>query len=224
MGDYSGTGQKAGMNPSPQKATSASSMSDEDVTKLQQQIQLLQQQNEAERQKQELARTSQPELKYNPIVETTGPDGKKTIGLREELQLRSPEEFITKEQERFGLQKASDLDQLRQEQAQKEAQQRVLMQTRGGMRGGVSPLARYSMRDALAARQGLLGSQAKQEAEFGSQAEQLRSKAREQQVGLLGGAIKDVEKFNLDRWMKQKEVEAAKETAAATRAAGSGGK
>ena len=193
---------------------------EQELELLRQQLQIMQQQNEAERQKQELARTSMPELTYNPIVETTGPDGKKTIGLREELQLRSPEEFITAERSRFGQQKAADLDQLRQEQAQQEAQQRSAMTTRFGLRGGPSPLARYSMREALGSRQRLLGSQAAQEAEFGSKAEQLRSEARAKQVGLLGGAIKDVEKFNLDRWMKQKEVEAAKVQAQATREAG----
>lgn len=193
---------------------------EQELELLRQQLQIMQQQNEAERQKQELARTSMPELTYNPIEETVGPDGKKTIGLREELQLRSPEEFITAERSRFGQQKATDLDQLRQEQAQQEAQQRAAMATRFGVRGGPSPLARYSMREALGAKQRLLGSQAAQEAEFGSKAEQLRSEARAKQVGLLGGAIKDVEKFNLDRWMKQKEVEAAKVQAQATREAG----
>jgi hypothetical protein len=43
-------------------------------------------------------------------------------------------------------------------------------------------------------------------------------------VGLLGGAMKDVETFNLEKYKQQKAVEAAKNQADATRQAGSSGK
>jgi len=213
-------GQQPQANPQAPKM-----MTPEEIKQMQQQMALQQQQLEQERQKQELAKTAQPELTYNPIVETTGPDGKKTIGLREELQLRSPEEFIAKEQERLGMEQAQAQDALNRQMMQQQAQSRAEAMRRGGVRGGTGAMDRYSMREALLARQGLAGQGMRQKAELASQAEQLRSEARAKQVGLLGGAIKDVEKFNLDRWMKQKEVEAAKAQAQATRdAGGSGGK
>lgn len=198
-------------------------MTQEEILQMQQQIALQQQQLEQERQKQALARTAMPELTYNPIVETEGPDGKKTIGLREELQLRSPEEFITKEQERLGLQQAQSQDALNRQMMQQQAMQRAEALRRGGVRGGTGAFDRYSMREALLARQGLAGQGMKQRAEFASQAEQLRSQAQKEKVGLLGGAIKDVEQFNLERWKKMKDVEASKAQADATRAAGGGG-
>jgi hypothetical protein len=199
-------------------------MSQDEIAALQQQIALLQQQNAAQAQQQQLARTELPELTYNPIEETVGPDGKKTIALRKELQLTGPEAFIERERQRLEMEKAGGLDQLRQEQAQKEAQQRAMMMTRGGLKGGASPLARYSMRDALAARQGLLGQQAKMGAEFESAAEKMRKATEERNINELGRAITGVETFNLERWKKMKDVEASKTQAEATRAAGQGGK
>lgn len=172
----------------------------------------------------QLQKQNMPELTYNPIVETVGPDGKKTIGLREELQLRSPEEFIGKEQERLGLEQAQAQDALNRQMMQQQAQQRASAMSRGGVRGGTGAMDRYSMREAMLARQGLAGQGMKQKAEFASKAEDLRSQAQKEKVGLLGGAIKDVEAFNLDRWKKLKDVEASKYQAQATREAGRGGK
>lgn len=221
MGDniYIPVDQQQPQGAAPKQMTPA------EIQQMQMQLQLQQQQLEQERQKQELAKSAQPELTYNPIVETTGPDGKKTIGLREELQLRSPEEFITAEKGRIGLAQTQAQDMLNRQMMQQQAQQRAAAMSRGGVRGGTGALDRFSMREAMLGKQGLAGQGMKQQAEFASKAEDLRSQAREKQVGLLGGAIKDVEKFNLDRWMKQKEVEAAKVQAQATRdAGGSGGK
>jgi len=219
MGD-----NKSGNFANQNQPASPKPMDPKDIASLQQQIALQQQQLEQERQKQELAKTAMPELTYNPIVETTGPDGKKTIGLREELQLRGPEEFIKAEEARQGLSEAQALDQMNRQMMQQQAQQRATAASRGGLRGGTGAMDRYSMREALLAKQGITGQSMKQRAELASQAEQLRTQAREKQVGLLGGAIKDVEKFNLDRWMKQKEVEAAKAQAQATRDAAPSGK
>jgi hypothetical protein len=176
------------------------------------------------RAEQRAQQSNMPELTYNPIEETVGPDGKKTIALRKELQLTGPEAFIERERQRFEMEKAGGLDQLRQEQAQREAQQRAMMMTRGGLKGGASPLARYSMRDALAARQGLLGQQAKMGAEFESAAEKMRKATEERNINELGRAIEGVEKFNLERWKKMKDVEASATQAQATREAGQGGK
>ncbi|NBV51621.1 hypothetical protein EBR78_10455 [bacterium] len=219
MGDY-GSGGGGGV---PQGATPASQADSQDVINLKKQLELLQQQNEAERRKQELAKSAMPELTYNPIEETVGPDGKKTIGLRKEFQLGGPEDYIAKERERLGLEKAMGLDQLRQEQAQKEAQQRAMMATRGGLRGGASALTKYSMRDALAARQGLLGSQARQASEFESNAEKMRKATEEKNLENLLKGVSGVEQFNLERWKKMKDVEASKNQAEATRAAGGSG-
>jgi hypothetical protein len=194
-----------------------------EMVQLRQQLELLKQQNEAERKKQELAKSAMPELTYNPIEETVGPDGKKTIGIRKEFQLGGPEEFITKERERLGLEKAAGLDQLRQEQAMREAQQRASMSTRFGMKGGPSALSRYSMRDAMLARQGLLGQQAKMGAEFESNAEKMRKATEEKNLDTLMKSVMGVEQFNLDKWKKMKDVEASKVQAEATRASGGGG-
>lgn len=188
---------------------------------LRQQLQLMQQQNAAEAQRQELEKTKLPQLTYNPVGKDlrTG-----RISLRPELQLTGPEQYIARERERLEMEKAGGLDQLRQEQAQKEAQQRAMMMTRGGLKGGASPLARYSMRDALAARQGLLGQQAKVGAEFESGAEKMRKATEERNINELARAIQGVETFNLERWKKMKDVEASGKQADATRAAGQGGK
>jgi hypothetical protein len=219
MGDNKSGGQ---LKPfGQQEPTAPKQMTPEEIKALQDQIALQQKQLDLRQKTFEQG----PELTYNPIVETTGPDGKKTIGLREELQLRGPEEFIKAEEARQGLSEAQALDQMNRQMMQQQAQQRATAASRGGLRGGTGAMDRYSMREALLAKQGITGQSMKQRAELASQAEQLRTQAREKQVGLLGGAIKDVEKFNLDRWMKQKEVEAAKAQAQATReAGGSGGK
>lgn len=211
-------GQQQPQGDAPKQMTPA------EIQQMQMQLQLQQQQLEQERQKQELAKSAQPELTYNPIVETTGPDGKKTIGLREELQLRSPEEFITAEKGRIGLAQTQAQDMLNRQMMQQQAQQRAAAMSRGGVRGGTGALDRFSMREAMLGKQGLAGQGMKQQAEFASKAEQLRNEARAKQVGLLGGAVKDVEQFNLERWKKMKDVEASKAQAEATRAAGGGGK
>jgi hypothetical protein len=162
-------------------------------------------------------------LQYNPIEEIVGPDGKKTIAIRKEFQMGGPEEFITRERERFGLEKAAGLDQLRQEQAMREAQQRASMATRFGMKGGPSPLSRYSMKDALMARQGLLGQQAKMGAEFESNAEKMRNAVKEANLKTLMESVRGVNEFELEKWKKQKEVEASKNSAEAARISGGGG-
>lgn len=217
MGDNGSGNKGASANPRPGQAPTP--LTPEQIQALQQQVQLQQQQLDLQKQ----IGAGMPELTYNPIVETTGPDGKKTIGLREELQLRSPEEFITKEQERMGLEQAQTADQMNRQMMQQQALQRAEAMRRGGIRGGTGAMDRYSMREAMLAKQGLAGQGMKQRAEFASKAEQLRNEARAKQVGLLGGAIKDVEQFNLDRWKKLKDVEASKAQAEATRAAGGGG-
>lgn len=165
-----------------------------------------------------------PQLKYSPIEETVGPDGKKTVSLRKELQMAGPEAFVQSERERLRQQQLlgkSDLDkQLAQQQAQ---QQGRLAQF--GMKGGNRALmGRFSMRDALMAQQGL-GRQFQQQAgELESKGMQLGRETQAANIAALGKGIAGVEQFELEKWKKQKDVEASKTQAEATRAAGGGGK
>lgn len=166
-----------------------------------------------------------PKLTYNPIQETIGPDGKKSYSLIDELKIKGPEEYLAKERERMGLESASNLDTLQRAAAQQEAQQRATMASRGGMKGGnAALLGRFSMRDALMNRQNLMSTGAKNAAELESRGAQMASEAQAKNVGLLGGAMKDIESFNLEKYKQQMAVKAAKEQAQATRDAGKSGK
>lgn len=164
-----------------------------------------------------------PQLTYNPIEETVGPDGKKTFGLRKELQLEGPEKFVQAERERLGQQQALSLDDLQKQRSQIEAQQAGAL-SRFGLRGGNRALmSRYSMRDALMARQGLGRQFQTQAGELEAKGMQLGRETQAKNIEALGKAIGGVEQFNLEKWKKQKDVEASKTQAEATRAAGGGG-
>lgn len=210
----------------------AAPMSAEQIASLQQQVELQNQQIEQERQRlaQEKQRQEQlmnegPKLTYNPIEETVGPDGKKTIGLRKEFQLEGPEKFLEAERGRLSQEQAGAADTLQQQIAQQQAQQRAQMASRGGMRGGNQALlSRFSMRDALMGQQQLGRQAATQRGELESKGFQLGQAVKEKNLANLMGSVKDVEAFNLEKWKKQKEVEASKIQAQATRDAGSGGK
>ena len=155
-----------------------------------------------------------PKLTYDPI--TKGPDGK--IGLREEFQLEGPEKFLEAERGRLSQEQAGAADTLQQQIAQQQAQQRAQMASRGGMRGGNQALlSRFSMRDALMGQQNLGRQAATQRGELESKGYSLGQAVKEKNLQNLMGSVKDVEAFNLEKWKKQKEVEAAKITADATR-------
>lgn len=183
-------------------------------------------QNEAlkkqiELQKQSAQDLAGMQLQYNPIEETVGPDGKKTIGLRPEFQLQGPEKYISAERERLKGQQASDLDKMMQTQQQQEAQARANLSTRGGLKGANPMLLnRYSMRDAMLGQQGLLQKGAEQSAELESKGQQLTSATQEANLKNLLSSATAVNQFNLEKWKKQKEVEAAKYSAQATAQAG----
>ena len=223
MGDGGGFNFNPASAPN-KPASTVTPMSPEEIAALQQQIELQNQQLEQERKKQELAKSAMPELTYNPIEETVGPDGKKTIGLRKEFMLQGPEAYISREKERLGVEQGQQLDALQQAQAQQMAQQRASMASRGGLRGA-NPmlLSRYSMRDALAGQQGLLAQKAKQAAELESGGEKLRMATGEKNLENLIKGVSGVEQFNLERWKKMKDVEASKTQAEATRQAGGSG-
>jgi hypothetical protein len=220
MGDNISADLLAGLGPKKNEVPKAAPMSAEQIAALQQQIEIQNQQLAQERQKQELLKTAGPELTYNPL--TTGPDGK--IGLREEFQLEGPEKFVEAERGRLAQEQAGAADTLQQQIAQQQAQQRAQMASRGGIRGGNQALmSRFSMRDALMGQQQLGRQAASQRGELESKGYSLGQSIREKNLQNLMGSVKDVEQFNLEKWKKQKEVEATKATADATRAAGGGG-
>jgi hypothetical protein len=224
MGDNWGGGN---INLGQPQKPKAAPMSAEQIASLQDQIALQNQQIEQERQRleQEKQRQQQlmnegPKLTFDPI--TKGPDGK--IALREEFQLEGPEKFIEAERGRLAQEQAGAADTLQQQIAQQQAQQRAQMASRGGVRGANQALmSRFSMRDALMGQQQLGRQAASQRGELESKGYSLGQSIREKNLQNLMGSVKDVEQFNLEKWKKQKEVEATKATADATRAAGGGG-
>lgn len=159
-------------------------------------------------------------LQYNPIEEIVGPDKKKTLQLRKELQLEGPEKYIQAERQRLAGQQALSLDDLQKQQAQAQAQQQSRL-AQFGMRGSnPALLSRYSMRDALMARQGLGRQFQEQTGALESKGMELSRETQAKNLGLLGQSIKDINQFELEKWKKQKEVEAAKYQAQATKEAG----
>jgi hypothetical protein len=158
-----------------------------------------------------------PQLTFNPIETTTDAEGKKSYSLIKELQLEGPEKFVQAERERLRGQQMLGLDDLQKQRSQIEAQQAGAL-AKFGLRGGNRALmGRYSMRDALMARQGLGRQFQTQAGELESKGQQMAQDIRQKNVGLMGQAMKDIETFNLDKWKQQKAVEAARIQAQATR-------
>lgn len=164
-----------------------------------------------------------PQLKYNPIEETVGPDGKKTVSLRKELQMAGPEAFVQSERERLRQQQMLGKSDLQQQIAQQQAQQQGRL-AQFGMKGGNRALmGRFSMRDALMAQQGLGRQFQTQAGELEARGMQLGRETQAKNIEALGRAIGGVEQFELEKWKKAKDVEASKAQADATRASGGGG-
>lgn len=164
-----------------------------------------------------------PQLKYSPVEEVTGPGGQKTVQLRKELQLAGPEAYVQSERERLKQQQALSLDDLQRQQAQIEAQQAGKMAQVGARGGSRALMGRYSMRDALMARQGLGRQFQEQAGELESRGMQLGRETQAANIAALGRGIGGVNEFELEKWKKLKDVEASKTLAEATRAAGGGG-
>ena len=164
-----------------------------------------------------------PQLTYNPIEETVGPDGKKTFGLRKELQLSGPEAYVQSERQRLAQQQALGRSDLQGQIAQQQAQQQGRLAQYGLKGGNRALMSRYSMRDALMAQQGLGRQYQQQAGELEAKGMQLGRETQAKNIEALGKAIGGVEQFNLEKWKKQKDVEASKTQAEATRAAGGGG-
>jgi len=165
-----------------------------------------------------------PQLKYNPLEETVGPEGKKTVALRKELQLEGPEKFVQSERQRLAEQQRLGVSDLQGQIAQQQAQQQGRLAQYGLKGGNRALMGRYSMRDALMARQGLGRQFQTQSGELEAKGMQLGRETQAKNIEALGRAIGGVEQFELEKWKKQKDVEASKASADATRAAGSGGK
>ena len=160
-----------------------------------------------------------PELKYNPIEETVGPDGKKTISLRKELMMEGPEKFVQSERERLRQQQMLGKSDLAQQVAQQQAQQQGRL-AQYGMKGANRALmGRYSMRDALMAQQGLGRQFQTQAGELEAKGMQLGRETQASNIAGLGKAIAGVEQYELEKWKKAKDVEASRYTAQATREA-----
>ena len=166
-----------------------------------------------------------PQLTYQPIEETVGPEGKKTIGLRKEFQLEGPEQYIQSERERLAQEQAGAGDILQQQIAQQQAQARAQLSTRGGLKGA-NPmlLQRYSMKDAMKGmqEQGKQFQTAKSELESKGQALAQDIKARN--LANLMGEVKRVEDYNLDKYRSIQEQLAAKDLAAAYKGSAPRGK
>lgn len=160
-----------------------------------------------------------PELKYNPIEETVGPDGKKTISLRKELMMEGPEKFVQSERERLRTQQMLGKSDLSQQIAQQQAQQQGRLAQYGLKGGNRALMGRYSMLDALKAQQGLGRQYQQQTGELEARGMQLGRETQASNIAGLGKAIAGVEQYELEKWKKAKDVEASRYTAQATREA-----
>lgn len=183
---------------------------------------------------QALANTG-PQLQFNPVVETYvdaagnpvpkgTPGATQKVALRDEYKSAGPEKFVESERNRLGLEKAGAIDDVQRQIMQGQAQARAGMATRGGLRGqNQALLSRFSMRDALAARQGVGRDYANKQAELESGANKLQMGVNDKNLNTLLGSVQGVNEFELRKWNKNKEVEASKAQADATRASGGGG-
>lgn len=160
-----------------------------------------------------------PELKYNPIEETVGPDGKKTISLRKELMMEGPEKFVQSERERLRTQQMLGKSDLSQQIAQQQAQQQGRLAQYGLKGGNRALMGRYSMRDALMAQQKQGRGFQEQTGELEARGMQLGRETQASNIAGLGKAIAGVEQYELEKWKKAKDVEASRYTAQATREA-----
>lgn len=163
-------------------------------------------------------------LQYSPVEEVVGPDGKKTIQLRKELQMAGPEAYVQSERQRLAQQQMLGKSDLAQQLAQQQAQQQGRLAQYGLKGGNRALLSRYSMQDALMAQQGLGRQYQQQAGELESKGMQLGRETQAANIAALGKGVAGVNEFELEKWKKMKDVEASKNLAAATRAAAPTGK
>jgi hypothetical protein len=159
-----------------------------------------------------------PNLTYQPVEETVGPDGKKTIGLRKEFQMEGPEQYLAAERTRLAEEQAGAADTLQKQMAQQQAQARANLATRGGLKGA-NPmlLQRYSMRDAMMGGQQQAKDFQTMKSELESRGLALSQDIKAKNLANLMGEVKRIEDYNLDKYKSIQEQLAAKEIAAAYR-------
>ena len=145
-------------------------------------------------------------LQYNPVEEVVGPDGKKTIQLRKELQMAGPEAYVQSERQRLAQQQMLGKSDLAQQLAQQQAQQQSRLAQYGLKGGNRALLGRYSMQDALMAQQGLGRQYQQQAGELEARGMQLGRETQAANIAALGKGIAGVNEFELEKWKKLKEV------------------
>jgi hypothetical protein len=160
-----------------------------------------------------------PEIKYNPVQEK---DGK--ISLRDEFQDKGAGALIDAEQQKLATQQGLEKDDLASMLSQNLSNQRASIASRGGLKGqSAALLGRFNMRDALLAQQKLGQQQAGARSDLGLRGVQLQRESELRNLENLGKGAYYTNAFDLDKWKKNKEVEASKISADATRSAGGGG-
>jgi hypothetical protein len=145
--------------------------------------------------------------------------------LAAEYQMAGGQSFLEKALAKQGLEEVAGKDQAALDAAQSQAQMRAQMASRGGFRSGNAQLAgRQSMRDLLMAKQSVGQKGAMTRAELGLKGNEMDREAQGYNIKNLLTQGENVNKFNLDKYKQQMAVEASKNQADATRAAGNSGK
>lgn len=156
-------------------------------------------------------------LQYSPVEEVVGPDGKKTIQLRKELQMAGPEAYVQSERQRLAQQQMLGKSDLAQQLSQQQAQQQGRLAQYGLKGGNRALLSRYSMQDALMAQQGLGRQYQQQAGELEKKGMELGRETQAANINTLGQGISGINQFELEKFKKMKEIEASKNMAQATR-------
>jgi hypothetical protein len=185
-----------------------------------------------------------PQLEYNPIrkkyIDAQGnevqavknaagdlvaPEGATQRNeLAPEYQMAGGQSYLEKALAKQGMEEVSAKDQAALNAAQAQAQMRSQMASRGGFRSGNAQLAgRQSMRDLLMAKQQVGQQGAMTRADIGLKGTEMDREAQGYNIKNLFTQGENVNKFNLDKYRQQMNVEAAKKQADATRAAGNSG-
>lgn len=157
-----------------------------------------------------------PQQKYSPVK--LGPDGK--VQLKDEFKMSGPEAYIQQQMGKQQLEEAAQRDIAQQAQAQGLNTIGAQAAMRGGRKSGaMANLQRQSLRDLMAQRQGVARQGMLDRSNLGIQGEELRRKTEAANLATMLGGGEAADKFGLDIWTRNKAAEAAKTSAAATRAA-----
>lgn len=158
-----------------------------------------------------------PEQQYSPVTKdpVTG-----EIKLRKELQLSGPQNFIQQALAKQQLEEAGQRDLAAQSLTQGLAQNRAQMAMRGGSRSGAQAnLQRQGLKELMASRQGVAQRGAMDRANLGLQGEEMGRKTEAYNLENMLKGGEGADSYALKMWQTKKAAEAAKNSAAATRAA-----